>query len=80
MATRRYKPYKHKRINGSMVDVHVLVWVEHNKRNVPGGHCIHHKDGDRWNNDPLNLECLTISEHHSIHARTQKRRKNGRFK
>lgn len=75
-----YKPYKHKRVNGVLVDVHVLVWMDFHNCKVPKGHCIHHKDGDRWNNDPKNLECLTIGRHHSIHAKAQKRLKNGRFK
>ena len=28
---------------------------------------IHHIDGNRKNNDPSNLQCLTIQEHYNIH-------------
>ena len=28
---------------------------------------IHHIDGDRGNNDPTNLKCVTIQEHYNIH-------------
>jgi len=28
---------------------------------------IHHIDGDRTNNDPANLKCVTIQEHYDIH-------------
>lgn len=74
-----YKPYKHRRINGKMYDVHILIWTEAHGRPVPHGCHIHHKDGDRWNNDPSNLICLTIGEHRSFHAKKQKRDCGGRF-
>lgn len=31
---------------------------------------VHHKDGDRQNNDPNNLEIITRSKHSSMHNRT----------
>lgn len=44
------------------VRLHIRVWEHHNGP-VPEGHHIHHADDDRSNNDPGNLECLTIPEH-----------------
>lgn len=41
---------------------------------VPEGYHIHHKDGNRLNNDIENLECISGSEHLSIHGNTEKRR------
>jgi len=31
------------------------------------GEIIHHKDGDKWNNTPENLEIMTQSEHARLH-------------
>lgn len=42
--------------------LHRKVWEFHNG-SIPDGAHIHHKDGDRSNNDPDNLECLSIVEH-----------------
>lgn len=38
---------------------------------IPKLHQIHHKDLDKMNDDPDNLELLTISEHYKIHSRSQ---------
>ena len=32
------------------------------------GEVVHHKDGDRWNNSPENLEVMTQAEHARIHC------------
>jgi hypothetical protein len=32
------------------------------------GEIVHHKDGDKWNNDPSNLEVMTQAEHARIHC------------
>lgn len=34
---------------------------------IPKGFCIHHKDGDKTNNNPSNLMLLTKSNHHKLH-------------
>lgn len=39
------------------------IYEEHYKVKIPKGYHIHHKDGNSENNDPLNLECLSIEEH-----------------
>jgi len=47
--------------------LHVAIWEYHNKREVPKGYQIHHKDFNPLNNDISNLECLTIAEHRALH-------------
>jgi hypothetical protein len=32
------------------------------------GEIVHHKDGDKWNNSPENLEVMTQAEHARIHC------------
>ena len=36
---------------------------------IPKGFCIHHKDGDKTNNNPDNLMLLSKSNHHSLHMK-----------
>lgn len=50
-------------------DLHVAVWESHHGCPVPAGHEIHHVDHDKENNEPSNLQCLTISEHKLLHWR-----------
>jgi hypothetical protein len=42
--------------------LHRYIWEKENGE-IPPGHDLHHKDGNRANNDISNLECLTKSEH-----------------
>lgn len=42
--------------------LHIAVWVYHHGP-VPVGKHVHHANNDRSNNDPGNLECLSILEH-----------------
>ena len=35
-------------------------------------HCIHHKDGNHFNNDINNLQCLTKEVHHKLHSQKTK--------
>lgn len=46
--------------------VHVLVY-EAFKGPVPDGHIVHHKDGNRFNNNIDNLETMTFKEHNLHH-------------
>jgi hypothetical protein len=55
---------------------HDLVWETHNKRRLPKGHVIHHKDGDKLNNAIDNLELMTFSEHSKLHWKLRKEAKN----
>lgn len=44
------------------------IYEEHHGVKIPKGMHIHHIDGDRNNNDPLNLEMLTPDEHAQRHG------------
>src|SRR3990167_8427221 len=46
--------------------LHVDIWeFAYGKR--PEGCHIHHKDGNRWNNAPENLQCLSSQDHKRLH-------------
>ncbi|WP_367101571.1 HNH endonuclease signature motif containing protein [Fusobacterium gastrosuis] len=47
--------------------LHVAIWEFYNKKKVPKGCHIHHKDGNTFNNDISNLECISSSEHAKKH-------------
>lgn len=40
---------------------------EHHFGPIPKGYHIHHKDGNKANNDINNLQCVTAQEHYDIH-------------
>ena len=44
------------------------IWEKHNGA-IPPGYHIHHIDGDSWNNDISNLQCVSPYEHYLIHKR-----------
>lgn len=44
------------------VRLHIRVWEYHNGA-IPEGSHVHHKDEDRSNNAPTNLESLTLQDH-----------------
>ena len=46
--------------------LHQAVWEFHNGE-IPKGHYVHHKDGDRGNNIISNLEVITPKEHNQHH-------------
>jgi len=64
--------------------VHVVKMEQFLGRSLASDEQVHHKDGDKLNNDIENLQVLTRSEHASIHARINhtKRERNdrGQFK
>ena len=47
--------------------LHRAIW-EKEKGEIPAGHHIHHKDGDKGNNDISNLELISASDHARMHA------------
>jgi hypothetical protein len=47
--------------------VHVLVLEEKIGRPLNENECGHHIDGDKQNNDPVNLEVMDKAEHKSLH-------------
>lgn len=54
---------------GTKVMEHVAVGCKkYNLTELPKGHVFHHVDEDKLNNDPDNLQLLTISEHMEVHA------------
>lgn len=49
--------------------LHVAIWEHYNEKPVPKGFNIHHKDGNTFNNDISNLECVNTKEHLSKHGK-----------
>lgn len=47
--------------------LHRMVFIHYNGE-IPKGYCIHHKDGNKGNNDISNLECVRRSEHSHYHG------------
>jgi hypothetical protein len=45
------------------------IWEQHFRVKIPEGYLIHHKDGNRDNNNPHNLLCLPRDEHTKLHWR-----------
>ena len=62
------KGYNRIRVGGRNVMEHVYVWEQHHGRTVPPGHDVHHRDDDKLNNDPANLQLVTKLEHKRIHS------------
>jgi hypothetical protein len=46
---------------------------------IPNEFIVHHKDGNKRNNDPDNLEVLSRSEHMRLHNQERKRNALGQF-
>lgn len=63
--------YKFVYVDGKKVPEHVLVW-ERAHGPKPQGCDIHHIDGNGKNNALENLECLTKSEHKTLHAKLKR--------
>jgi hypothetical protein len=55
---------KHHKLAGN---VHRKIWKKHNG-DIPKGYHIHHIDGNPYNNDISNLQCVSAEEHALIHA------------
>lgn len=53
--------------------LHVQVWMYHNDEPIPKGFHVHHKDGDRANNDINNLELVTAYMHMHRHGQDPSR-------
>lgn len=61
------KQYKAKKINGKTRTVHRLIMEQILGRELSSDELVHHIDGNKWNNDPSNLQIVTRREHAQIH-------------
>lgn len=56
------------KIHEGRVQEHNLVYAQtHGLTEIPAGHVVHHKDGNKLNNEPENLELMTRAEHARHH-------------
>ena len=47
------------------------IWEQYHKQTIPAGYEIHHIDGNRTNNSPSNLLCVSIEDHLKIHKQQE---------
>jgi hypothetical protein len=59
------KPFKE--TNRKSYSVYQRVWIDFNGCDIPKGYHIHHLDGNRKNNNPENLICVSPKIHYEIH-------------
>ena len=59
--------YKACKINGKHIDEHRLVMEQYLKRKLNKNEIVHHKDGDKSNNNIDNLEVMSLSDHSRLH-------------
>lgn len=57
--------------------LHRTVWEYHNG-DIPKGYHVHHKDGDKTNNDPANLELMSGTDHLRGHMAQEERKEAAR--
>lgn len=63
------RPYRKQRSQRE----HRWVWEQTHGEMVPEGHDVHHRDGNRLNNDPANLEAVPTPEHVAAHGLAHRR-------
>lgn len=66
-----------KKIDGKRKRLHVYMWEKKNG-NAPKGYHVHHIDGNKRNNDIVNLTLLPGADHLSEHMLDEKRKENSR--
>jgi hypothetical protein len=59
--------YKKISVNGRKIDEHRYIMEQHLGRRLESWEVVHHKDGDKFNNDLSNLELMTREEHSREH-------------
>lgn len=57
--------------------LHRLIWEDYHKKSSEG-RVIHHKDGNKRNNNPRNLQILNRSEHSAFHKSTAYKKRGNR--
>ena len=62
-----YKKIKLK--DGNTIDQHRLIMETHLGRKLLRKEVVHHKDGNKLNNDIQNLELMSLSEHARLHQK-----------
>ena len=58
--------------DGRKQDKHRYIVEQMLGRKLDTNEVVHHKDGDKWNNDPSNLEVMTREEHTRLHQTGRK--------
>lgn len=67
----QFTGYKYVRHEGKQIPEHKLVYMFYNDlAEIPKGYDIHHIDGDKLNNDILNLELMPERDHIHLHQKT----------
>ncbi|WP_425349999.1 HNH endonuclease signature motif containing protein [Rhizobium lusitanum] len=46
--------------------LHIAIWEHHSGQTIPAGFEVHHRDGDTFNFERENLECLPAATHRSL--------------
>lgn len=59
--------YVSRKINGKRIDEHRRIMQEYLGRELTFDEIVHHKDGDKSNNELSNLQLMTRSEHSRMH-------------
>ena len=59
--------YKAIKVNREKIDIHRYVMEQYLGRKLLGDEVVHHKDGNKENNDIDNLELMSLSEHSRQH-------------
>lgn len=73
------KDYKKCNYNGKRIYAHRAIAMATLGMVLGGDMIVHHKDGNKFNNDPSNLVVMTNAEHSKYHSMNQYRLANGRF-
>lgn len=76
----KYKRAKHQGWCNGYIAEHIIVMQGLLGRLLKEGEIVHHLDGNKLNNDPINLELMTRARHTSLHLlgkkKTEEHKKN----
>jgi hypothetical protein len=61
--------YYRSHVSGCEKYLHRSIWIHHHGP-IPSRHDIHHVDGNPFNNDPSNLQCIESTKHKIKHGRS----------